>query len=119
MTESVRTKRVAEAIRVHLGNTLARRISDPRLAGVVITAVSVTDDLGIAFVRVRHLDGTSTPAVLKALHKASGRLRGGLGPAIGLKRVPELRFSHDDGPDKVARVEELLAEIAAEPKSRE
>jgi ribosome-binding factor A len=50
------------------------------------------------------------------LERAQGRLRRGLGQAVPLKRLPELRFHFDDGPDARARVDELLAEIAREPK---
>jgi ribosome-binding factor A len=37
---------------------------------------------------------------------------------LGLRSAPELRFIYDDGLDNTTRVEELLAEIDAERRSR-
>jgi ribosome-binding factor A len=45
---------------------------------------------------------------------AAPRLRRALGSRLGLRRVPELRFVYDTGPDRAARVGELLGEIARE-----
>jgi ribosome-binding factor A len=37
---------------------------------------------------------------------------------LGLRNAPALRFVYDDGTDKASRVEQLLAEIEAERRSR-
>jgi ribosome-binding factor A len=119
MAAGTRPRRVAEAIRAHLTSVLGRELADPHLTGVVITGVELTADLGIARVGVRLLgetDGAAGKRVVGRLERAQGRLRRGLGQAVPLKRLPELRFHFDDGPDARARVDELLAEIAREPK---
>lgn len=114
----IRAKRVAESIRAHLTTLITRELADPRLADVVVTHVGVPDDLGIAWVSVRRLIGDDDPrarqALLSALRGASARLRRALGPAVRLKRVPELRFEYDTGHDAVRRVEELLREVQDE-----
>ena len=117
---SVRAKRVAQAIRMRLSELLARELSDPTLAGIIVTDVEVTDDLGIARAKVRLLtggdDGATRKKTLRALERGAPRLRRGLGRGLELKRVPELRFVYDTGVDAAHRVEELLSEIAADAK---
>jgi ribosome-binding factor A len=121
-TESRRPRRVAEAIRATLAEALNETLSDPTLAGTIITDVTVSDDLLSARVGVRRLvdDGkeSSRLRLVRHLDGAQGRLRRVLAPRLDLRKVPELRFYFDEGPDKRARVDELLAEIAREEKDR-
>ena len=114
---SVRARRVAEAVRGHVTQALIREVADRRLIGVTVTRVDIPDDLGVARVWVRRLeplDAQVKRGLLAALEGAAGRLRRGLGPAVGLKRTPALRFEYDAGPDATRRVEELLEEIERE-----
>jgi ribosome-binding factor A len=120
-TDGRRVRRVADLLRAELTEALLRDLGDPELAEVVITEVSVTADLGVARIGVRRLsdaaDETRRRSLVRALGKASGRLRHLVGPKLGLRRTPELRFSYDEGPDAQRRVEELLGVIAKEPHS--
>lgn len=113
-----RPARVAERVRDTLAGAMQRDLSDPRLLGVGITRVEVPPDLSVAFVYVRHFLGGETEAqrreAIRALSSAAGRLRRGLGPALSMRRVPELRFEYDTGPDATRRIEELLQEIRDE-----
>jgi ribosome-binding factor A len=113
-----RTQRVAGQIRAHLGEVLAMEMGDAELASAVITEVEVTKDLSIAHVKVRRIGVSDGPAERKAfvtrLGKAAPHLRRALGARLGLRRVPELRFVYDTGPDRAARVGELLGEIRRE-----
>ena len=95
------------------------RLHDPRLATVAITEVTLTDDLAFARIYVRPgVDGAGDPQqLLRGLGAATGRLRGEVGRALGLRRAPELRFVYDDGVERAGRVEELLAEIEAEAQT--
>ncbi|MCC6216204.1 MAG: 30S ribosome-binding factor RbfA [Polyangiaceae bacterium] len=115
-----RPRRVADAIAAGLAPKL-RALGDARLASLVVTSVEVSGDLGVAEIRVRALAGDDDPAKRKALVKAvarvAPRLRRELASELGLRRVPELRFHHDDGHDALRRVDELLSEIADEPKA--
>jgi ribosome-binding factor A len=52
--------------------------------------------------------------LLSTLRRSAGRMRRSLGVEVRLKRVPELRFHYDEGPDRRARVDELLEEIRQE-----
>lgn len=114
-----REKRVAQRITSDLSALLARgTLSDPGLAGVMVSSVVVTPDLSLARIFVRSLDPEPTPgrqkAVLDGLKRAAGFIRRELGSTLEVRRVPELRFAWDDSFDRASRVEALLAEVAAE-----
>lgn len=113
-----RTLRVAGLVQSHLTTALARELADPELSTLVVTHVDVSKDLSIATARVRRLSITDGPearkSVLMRLKRAAPRLRRALGPALKLRRVPDLRFVYDTGEDARDRVDELLAEIARE-----
>jgi ribosome-binding factor A len=113
-----RTLRVAGLVQSHLTTALARELGDPELSTLVVTHVDVSKDLSIATARVRRLSVVDGPEMRKSmllrLRKAVPRLRRALGPALKLKRVPDLRFIYDDGQDAHDRVGELLREIAEE-----
>jgi ribosome-binding factor A len=116
-----RTSRVAGLIQARLGEIFSQELGDPELLAAVITNVEISRDLSIAHVRVRRLGVGEPPggreAFLRRLRRAATRLRRALGPRLGLRRVPELRFAYDTGPDRQARVDELLAEISREKKA--
>jgi len=119
MSDGRRAKRVATRLQAYLGRALIREIEDPRLDSLIITGVSVSDDLGIAHIGVRLMVGDDDPklrrAAMQSLSHVAGRLRRGVAPELGLRRVPELRFDYDTGHDASRRVEELLEEIRHEP----
>ena len=92
-------------------------LEDPRLVGVTVTRIQMTDDLRMAKVYVHAagddsgLEETRRRAILKGLSSASNRLRRVLGATLDLRYVPDLRFYYDSGLDHARRIEELLAEI--------
>jgi ribosome-binding factor A len=122
MTEARRPKRVAETIKKRIAEALGRDLHDPRLVGLTVTRVEVGPDLALAQVFVRTLAGVAdakTQADIEAAaNRAARLLRADLGGKLGLRRVPELRFSYDRGLDAVVRIEELLSEIQREPMGK-
>jgi ribosome-binding factor A len=115
-----RTLRVAGLVQSHLTTALARELADPELSTLVVTHVDVSKDLSIATARVRRLSIEDGPearkSVLARLRRAVPRLRRALGPALKLRRVPDLRFVYDTGEDARGRVDALLAEIEREKR---
>jgi len=108
-----RATRVAGRMQEELSAAL-RTLGDPRLEGVLLSRIEVTDDLQTArvYVRLEHGGGeAAAKAALKALGAAAGRLRKAAGQGLSLRHVPELRFFYDASLDAVNRIEELLREV--------
>ncbi|MDH4109308.1 MAG: 30S ribosome-binding factor RbfA [Gammaproteobacteria bacterium] len=95
--EFARSQRLGSQIQRTLSELLQFETKDPALAGVSLTAVELSRDLGVAKVYFSLLDPDGDVAAAQAgLQRAAGFLRGKLGSAIKIRHVPELRFLHDD-----------------------
>ena len=93
-------------------------LSDPKLTMTSVTEVVVSQDLRSAKVYVSHQDDEiARREVIAALKRATPYLRGELATRLSLRAVPELLFYYDDSPERAARIEELLQQIAAERDS--
>ena len=111
MGEVKRSVRVAARVQEELASMLSRDVKDPRVVGVVISRVLMTDDLRQARVFVRVLEEDKRDEALKGLAKASAMLRSGVGKRAKLRYAPELEFRYDEGQDAALRIEQLLHEI--------
>jgi ribosome-binding factor A len=113
-----RTERVSDQIRMEIADILMRRVKDPRVGFVTVTAVDVTADLKQAWVYVTVLQqGAQEAATLGALSRAEWFIRGELGRRLTLRYVPALKFVKDTSIDRVTRVLNLLDEVR--PKQAE
>ncbi|MBK6520392.1 MAG: 30S ribosome-binding factor RbfA [Polyangiaceae bacterium] len=115
-TEVKRSQRVGERVREELA-LLLRTLSDPRIAGVVVTRVEISDDLSFVRAFVRRDAGASEAeqkSLLRGLEAASGRIRRDVTRSVGLRVAPGFRFLYDEGIDAQHRIEELLKEIEKE-----
>lgn len=122
MKDDKRTARVGARIQQELAELLLRQVQDPRVRGVMVTSVSITPDLLDARVRVRLSSGDTPQArksLLAGLTSASGMLRRELGQRLALRNAPRLAFHYDESVEQTRRIEEVLAEIAAEPKAKD
>jgi ribosome-binding factor A len=118
-TDFKRTQRVAERIRDEITEVILRgKLKDPRLAQVVISGVTVTDDLQHARVHVRSLahevDEHDRRTIVKLMNGAAAFLRRELGATLQLRFTPDLKFFWDDVVDEAERVRKLLEEIKHE-----
>ena len=112
MGHGARTDRVGERIRTELSALLLRRVREPAVQGVTITHVDVTRDLQTARVYYRVLAETASRRdVARALRRAQGFLRHELGGRLRLRRIPDLRFLHDDTVEQQDRLARLFDEI--------
>ena len=112
MGHGARTDRVGERIRAELSELLLRRVREPAVDGVTITHVDVTRDLQTARVYYRVLAETASRRdVARALRRAQGFLRRELGGRLQLRRIPDLRFLHDDSVEQQDRLARLFDEI--------
>ena len=114
-----RTIRLAEQIRIEIGDILARQVHDPGVGFLTLTRVKVTDDLLQARIFYTSM---GAPAELKktasALDRAMPFIRRALGQRLQLRRVPEITFRYDESVAHQARVEELLDDIKREDAER-
>src|SRR5688572_486848 len=110
---TIRQQRVAELLFEELSIMIANELSDPRLSLVRVTSVDVSRDLRNVKVFVTHDDDElSKREVLQGLRHAMPFLRRQIAVRGSLRAVPELSFYYDDTPEKAARVDELLRQIA-------
>lgn len=109
----IRPEKVAHLMRRELAEILDRRLRDPRLATMVsVTDVEVTSDLSFARVYVAvHGSAEDQARAMEVLSHAAGFVRRELGPRLGLREVPEVRFLADQSLERGARVDELLRRL--------
>jgi ribosome-binding factor A len=104
--------RVGEEVR-HVLAQLLRDGScrDPvlRAADITVTEVRLSPDLRNATAFVMPLGGKDATEILAALERSAGFLRGHLGRAMNLRRVPALVFTLDPSFDEADRIARLLA----------
>ncbi|MBI1859911.1 MAG: 30S ribosome-binding factor RbfA [Deltaproteobacteria bacterium] len=110
MSESRRSKRVAELIRGELVQCLASTVEDPTLQQVAITDVALSPDLKVAKVYF-NAEGLDLKDVTKRLDAAQGFFRRVIARGLNLRSVPELRFLQDEQVGSTVRLMELFKEI--------
>jgi ribosome-binding factor A len=106
-----RQLRVGEMLRHALAEVLRRGdIRDPDLVGisVTITQIKPSPDMRHATVFCEPLGGQNAKAVIAALNKHKGFLRGEMGRLITMKFTPELRFIEDESFAEAQKIETLL-----------
>jgi len=112
--EGRRPERVAEAVLRELSQMLLRDLKDPRLRGVTLTSVRMTDDLRRGRVFFSHLEGESrAKGALAGFQSASGFIRHRIGHQLGLRIAPELDFEFDPSAERASRIDALLCESRA------
>jgi ribosome-binding factor A len=118
MSDGRRQRRVAETIKKHVAEALARELFDPRLAALTVTRVDLGADLSYARIFLRKIAGKADAALQKEVEAAANHaapvLRQGLAARLGLRRMPDLRFSYDSAQDALDRIESVLEEIERE-----
>ncbi len=107
-----RMRRVDEAMRAVLSETITAGLQDPRIGFVTVTSVKTSPDLRHARVYVSVL-GTEEEraATLDGLASAGGYLQSRLSAALRLKHTPTLSFGYDESVDTGMRITELLNEL--------
>ncbi len=113
-----RTDRVAQQVHEIVASLLLLEVKDPRVKGVSITAVEVTNDLQIANVYFVMLEeeGEPRPEVIEGLESVSGYLRRELGNQLSMRYTPELRFEYDESIERGRRMEALLSDLDIAPE---
>ncbi|HWC63901.1 MAG TPA: 30S ribosome-binding factor RbfA [Rhizomicrobium sp.] len=108
---SQRQLRVGEMLRHALSDILRNNeIRDPELDGVsvTITQVKPSPDMRYATVYCEPLGGKNAKAIVAALNRHKGFLRGEMGRMIATKFTPELRFVEDESFAEAEKIETIL-----------
>ena len=109
---AVRRQRLAEALREVLSELLLTEIKDPRLAGVVISAVEFSGDLKLARAYFSIFgDEERVRQAGDGLQQARGYLRRESGRRLRVHNPPELEFLRDKGFERADRVQRILDDI--------
>ena len=109
---SRRPERVSGLLLETVADILLREVKDPRVSGVILTAASISPDLGEAKIFFRTLgspphypDRTEVEAGLRS---ASAYIRRQIAGRLQLRRIPQLRFVYDTSIDQANHMESLF-----------
>ena len=114
---SIRTERVGRLIQREIADLLQQDFAGSGTSLVTVTGVRMTDDLGTAYVDVSVLgtDDRQRNAAFLRLDQQATEIRHALALRVShLRRVPDLKFFLDEGPQRRERMDELFAKIAEE-----
>lgn len=108
----VRRERLAEAMREVLSELLLTQVKDPRLAGVVISAVELSGDLKLARAFFSVIgDEERERQAADGLTQARGFLRRESARRMRLHSPPDIEFKRDKGFERADRIARVLDEI--------
>jgi ribosome-binding factor A len=109
----VRRERLAETMREVLSELLLIESKDPRLSGVVVSAVELSGDLKVARAYFSVFgDEERVRQAGDGLEQAKGFLRREAGRHMRIHNPPELEFRRDKGFERADRVQRILDQIA-------
>jgi ribosome-binding factor A len=112
---SQRIERVQKLLRSEISTVVQRKLKDPRVGMVTITAVDASPDLRHARVFVSLVkDDESESEALAGLKNAAGFIRGELMRALHLRPMPVLEFEADRSLLRGAHTLDLLDRIRDE-----
>ncbi len=113
--------RINDGMRDTLAEVLGRDVQDPRVAGVTVTGVQVTQDLAYAKVFFSVLgDAERRRVAERGLAHIAGFLRREIGKRMRLRTYPQLRFEFDSSLEYGAHIDTLLRELRdGKPKEGE
>jgi ribosome-binding factor A len=112
VVSKVRIQRIGDRIREELSEILIKETSDPRLAGVSITDVTVDRELDYANIYFSAIEGSSrAPEIQQGFQHAQGFLRSELAHRIKLRSFPRLRFHWDPTFENADHMEKLFSSL--------
>ncbi len=104
-----RSARVEDLLRTELARILQRDLRDPRLGLATVSYIRVSGDLSHAEVGVSVLgDEKQRESSVETLVRARGFIRTRLAHSVHLRKVPELEFRLDRGPEHSQRISDIL-----------
>lgn len=112
MSQTHRSQKVADRIKVVVAQLLEGKIKDPRLGFVTITDTRVTGDLQHASIFYTVLgDDDQRASTAAALESAKGVIRSAVGKDLGVRITPSIQFFPDALPENALALESLLETV--------
>ena len=112
---SNRSDKVADLLKKEISLIITNEIKDIRLQNINITAVQVSDDIGIATVFYtvigESIHKKESKIDEKILEKFSGMVRSNLSKKIKIRRVPKIKFRFDESIEYSENIEKLLKNL--------
>ena len=108
MSSNLRMSRINKQLQREIALIIETEIQKSSVKGTIITGVECTKDLERAKVFFTALEARKCPGILKDLNEIKGVIRGLLGRAIKLRRVPALEFIIDKSSDYGAKIDKIL-----------
>ena len=97
---SNRSEKIADLLKREVSLILKKNVKDPRFQNLNITAVKVTDDIGIAHIYYtiigKSIKKNESMIEERLLQKLSGMIRSKLSKSIEIRRVPKVIFKFDE-----------------------
>ena len=112
---SNRSDKIADLLKKEISLIITNEIKDIRLQNINITAVKVSDDIGIATVFYTvigesiHKEESKIDEII--LEKFSGMVRSNLAKKIKIRRVPKIKFRFDESIEYSENIEKLLKNL--------
>lgn len=107
-----RALKCAEAVREVVSMAILSELKDPRIQGITVTYVEVSDDLRYAKVHVSIMgDETQQRLSMKGLSNAAGFLQAKVAKRLELRYTPRLSFILDMGVKRSIEVARILREV--------
>ncbi|MBN2032917.1 MAG: 30S ribosome-binding factor RbfA [Deltaproteobacteria bacterium] len=112
MLPKSRAIRVGDLVLRELADLVMKKLKDPRVKGITLTAVDVSKDLRHARVYFSLIgDNAQVIQALAGLDSAKGFLKREIGLRVNLRHVPDLVFRHDPSLERGSRMEKLLQKL--------
>ena len=113
--QTKRSDKVGDLLKKEISLIISSEINDPRLQNINITAVKVSDDIGIATVFYtiigESIQKTQSNIDSKILEKLSGMIRSNLAKKIKIRRIPKIKFRFDESIEYSENIEKLLKNL--------
>lgn len=112
---SLRSDKISDLLRKEISLIINKETKDPRLQKLNITAVKVSDDIGIATVFYtmigESIEKEKSSIDNKVLKKFSGMVRSRLSKTMQIRRVPVIQFRFDESVEYSDNIENLLRNL--------
>jgi len=112
MLAGKRAVRVGDQVQKEIAILLLEKVQDPRIQGVTVTGIRLSDDLKQARVFYSVIGGQDQVVRAQAgLESAKGFIKREIGRRTALRYVPDITFVHDSSLESGSHMEKLFREL--------